>query len=225
MTQKSSTCHLFGMLQCQHKTRETDAGCTDQRQLHRDKRIRPSEKNKNDTQQDGIQCLGQIQCTDPLDVGNDRPSFAYNIPKAGKIRIQQDNMCRLFCRITSGCHRNTAVCILQCKHVVDTVTNHTDHFLFRLISMDKLLLLFRLHASKDIIFLHGFPVTLRIISECGGIHVFFCPQKSCFSGNLRYRHRIVTGDHLDLYHLPTEVLKDVRCFFPDAVQDHDQSHR
>ena len=33
--------------------------------------------------------------------------------------------------------------------------------------MDKLLLLFRLHASKDIIFLHGFPVTLRIISECG----------------------------------------------------------
>ena len=84
MTQKSSTCHLFGMLQCQHKTRETDAGCTDQRQLHRDKRIRPSEKNKNDTQQDGIQCLGQIQCADPLDVGNDRPSFAYNIPKAGQ---------------------------------------------------------------------------------------------------------------------------------------------
>ena len=64
--------------------------------------------------------------------------------------------------------------------------------------------------------------TLHIL-RCGdgsGINVFICILQSCFFCNGRNSHRIITGDHFQIYALVFEKCQGFRGIIPDNVSKH-----
>ena len=67
----------------------------------------------------------------------------------GKIRIQQDNLCRLRSRFTARCHCYTAIRIFHGKNIIDTVTRHCNCVFIFLECLHQLLFLLWCYPAKN----------------------------------------------------------------------------
>ena len=85
--------------------------------------------------------------------------------------------------------------------------------------LDKLPLLGRCDTSKDRILLNCLT-DLFFCRQRGRIHKVIRTRNTGFLSHLRYCHRIVTRDDLDLYPLLFKVSKGLRRFLSDRVCKH-----
>ena len=120
-------------------------------------------------------------------------------------------------RITSRRHGDPAVGVLQRKNIIDTVADHADHIPVGLIGLNNPLLLLRTHTAIDRIVRHDLPKFLKILRQRIGINVFFAALQSGLNGNIGNRHRIITGNHLNINILAGKIFKCVMGFRTDTV--------
>ncbi len=149
MSQESGSSNSFLLLQGKEKAGDTDRCGADEAQLDRDKGIGSAQNDKDQTEEDGIDRFCQVEGADALDIGDDRPTFLYNILHTGKVRVKQDDMGALPGGVCPFCHGDPAVGVFQSQHIIYPVAYHADDISLCLIGFQDPLLHLRRYSAKD----------------------------------------------------------------------------
>ena len=198
---------------------DTHCAGTDQGHLNWLKRIAIAPENSDQTQQHRENSFDQEHGGCGTDVVHHTASLVHNFRHSGKIGIHEHYICNVLGSITSLCHNHAAVCLFQCQNIVHTVTGHGNCMLLFLKGKHHLFLLLRSYTAEYGTLCNG---TLHILrcGDSGGINIFICILQACFFCNGRNSHRIITGDHFQIYALVFEKCQGFRSIIPDNVSKH-----
>ena len=140
-----------------------------------------------------------------MDVVNDPASFHQDIIKYCKVICEKNNIGYTFGCTRSPLHGKTNICFLESQNIIDSITTHGNCFTSILQNRYHLLLLFRCHTTKDIMFQdYSFKV---LITHLGHINRTGFFLKTCLTSHPIYSHMIITADDLHFNTLRFEIVK------------------
>ena len=87
--------------------------------------------------------IGDTKCCQGTSCDQKLFSDLYDFQYFCRIRIQIHHICRFFCRLCAGIHRQSDIRLCKCRRIVRSVSGHGDQFALRLFFLDRFDLVFR----------------------------------------------------------------------------------